>query len=198
MSFRRIQAIKLPSLIKNIEWKSVLGRNPRRFILPGAGILIFLFIVFFVFFPISQRIQILKESVAVNEARLEELASLSERYRELKKFNSEIDRKLSKKGANFELLSFLEEVAKRIGISEKISSMKPNESEPNEFSVSVVLKDLSTEELTDYLYQVIHSDKALAVKKMHLKILERGQKALEASLVISTLKSPHKSSSAST
>ena len=53
MSFRRIQAIKLPSLIKNIEWKSVLGRNPRRFILPGAGILIFLFIVFFVFFPIS-------------------------------------------------------------------------------------------------------------------------------------------------
>ena len=140
----------------------------------------------------------MKESVAINEARLEELTSLSERYRELKKFNSEIDRKLSKKGANFELLSFLEEIAKRVGIGEKISSMKPNESEPNEFSVSVVLRDLSTEELTDYLYQILHSDKALAVKKMHLKILERGQKALEASLVISTLKSPHKSSSSST
>jgi hypothetical protein len=195
MVFRRISTIKKPSSLRNIEWKSILGRNPRRYILPGAGILIFLFIVFFVFFPISQRIKVLKKSVVINEARLKELVSLSKRYRELKEFNSEIDRKITKKGAKFELLSFLEEVAKRVGVGEKISSMKPKEIESHEFSVSVVLRDLNTEELTDYLYQIINSDKALAVKKMHLKVLERGQKSLEASLVISTLKLPHESSS---
>lgn len=151
--------------------------------------------IFFIFFPISQRIKVLKKSVVINEARLKELVSLSKRYRELKEFNSEIDRKISKKGAKFELLSFLEEVAKRIGISEKITSMKPKGIESHEFSVSLVLRDLNTEELTDYLYQIINSDKALAVKKMHLKVLERGQKSLEASLVISTLKLPHGSSS---
>lgn len=195
MAFRRIPAIKLPSLLRNIEWKSFLGRNPRRFILPGTGILIFFLIVFFVFFPISQRTKALKRSVAINEARLQELVSLSKRYRELKSFNSEIDRKISQKGEKFELLSFLEEIAKKVGIDEKISSMKSKGTEPHEFSVSVILRDLNTEELTDFLYQIIHSDKALAVKKMHLKVLERGQKSLEASLVISTLKLPHKSSS---
>jgi hypothetical protein len=130
-----------------------------------------------------------------NETGLKELVSLSKRYKELKEFNSEIDRKINKKGAKFELLSFLEEVAKKVGINEKISSMRPKAIESHEFSVSVVLRDLNTEELTDFLYQVINSDKALAVKKMHLKVLERGQKSLEASLIISTPKLPHESSS---
>ncbi|MGA1864756.1 MAG: hypothetical protein ACMUHX_06805 [bacterium] len=190
-----MSTIKQPDLLKNIEWKSILGRNTLRFILPGAGILVFLFILFLVFFPVSQRIKVLKKSVETNEAGLKELVYLSKRYKELKEFNSAIDRKITKKGAKFELLSFLEEVAKKAGIGEKISSMSPKETESNEFSVSVVIRDLDTEELTDFLYQVINSDKALAVRKMHLKVLERGPKSLEASLIISTPKLSHESPS---
>jgi hypothetical protein len=192
MTAKKFSTLKLPSLKKEVEWKSFFSRNPRRFILPSAGILICLILILFVLFPVLQKIKAMKQSVKLSEARLNELASLGKRYKELKEFNDEIDQKISNKGTNFELLSFLEEVAKRIGIVEKITSMKPTNSEPHEYSVSVVLKNLSTQELTDFLYQLIYSGKVLSVKKMHLKTLERGPKSLEASLVISTLKLPQK------
>lgn len=195
MTFKRLPAIKISSLMKDIEWKSFLGRNPRRFLLPVAGILMLTLAVLFGFLPVINNIRSKKESIEINEVRLKELASLSKRYREIKEFNSEIDRKISNKGARFELLSFLEEVAKRTGISGKIASMQPSEGDPLEFTVSVVLKDLSMEELVDYLYEIIYSDKVVSVRKMHLKVQERGTRTLEASLVISTLKSPHSPSS---
>jgi len=195
MFFKKTSAIKMLSLKKDFDWKSLLGRNPRRFIIPGAGILTGLFIIFFVFIPVLHKIGSVKKAIEGNEAQLKELSSLSKRYKELKSFNAEIDRKLSKKGAKFELLSFLEEMAQKVGIGGKISSMKPTEGEPHEFSASVVLKDLNMEELTDYLYQILHSELVLTVKKMHLKVSDRGQKSLEASLVVSTLKSSHKPSS---
>ncbi|MGA1791824.1 MAG: hypothetical protein ACMUIM_10075, partial [bacterium] len=107
----------------------------------------------------------MKESITVNELRLKELSSLSKRYMELRELNSEIDGKISKKGARFELLSFLEEIAKKTGIGNKLSSMKPTEAEPHEFSVSVVLRDLNLEELTDFLYQIVYSGKVISIKK---------------------------------
>lgn len=195
MPFRKNSSFKMPSLKKGIEWKSLLGRNPRKFILPGAGILVSLFIIFFIFFPGLKKIRLLKESITVNELRLKELSSLSKRYMELKELNSEIDGKISKKGARFEILSFLEEMAKKTGIGNKLSSMKPTEAEPNEFSVSVVLRNLDLEELTDFLYQIVYSGKVISIKKMHLRILDRGQKSLEASLIVSTPKSPQEKSS---
>ena len=137
----------------------------------------------------------MKESIIVNEIRLKELTALSKRYIELKELNSDIDRKISIKGARFELLSFLEEMAKKVGIGNKLSSMKPIEAEPHEFSASVVLRDLNLEELTDFLYQTIYSGKVLSIKKMHIRLLDRGQKSLEASLVVSTPKSPQEKSS---
>ena len=181
--------------MKDIEWKSLLGRNPRRLVLPFAGVLILIVAVLFGLLPVLNNIKAKKQSIEINEVRLKELASLSKRYREIKEFNSEIDRKISSKGTRFELLSFLEEVARRMDISGKIASMKPSEGDPREFTVSVVLKDLSMEELVDYLYEIIYSDKVVSVRKMHLKVQERGARTLEASLVISTLKSPHGPSS---
>lgn len=195
MLFKKHSTFKMPSFKEDFDWKSLLGRNPRRFIFPGTAILIGLFIIFFILIPVLHKIGSMKKEIELNEARLKELSSLSARYKELKSFNAEIDRKLSKKEAKFELLSFLEEVAKRVGIGGKISSMKPTEGDPHEFSAAVVLKDLNMEELTDYLYQILYSEKILSVKKMHLKVSDRGQKSLQASLVVSTLKSSNKPSS---
>lgn len=196
MTFNKIiPAAKISSLMKDIEWKSFLGRNPRRLVLPVTGILIVIIAVLFGFLPVLNNIKAKKKSIEINEVRLKELASLSKRYKEIKEFNSEIDRKISSKGTRFELLSFLEEVAKRTDISGKISSMQPSEGDPREFTVSIVLKDISMEELVDYLYEIIYSDKVVSVRKMHLKVQERGTRTLEASLVISTLKSPHGPSS---
>jgi len=196
MAFNKIiPAIKISSLVKDIEWQSFLGRNPRRLLLPVAGGLILVLAFLFGFLPAVNSIKAKKESVEINEVRLKELASLSKRYSDLKAFNSEINLKTADKGVRFELLSFLEDVAKRTGISGKISSMQPSEGDPREFTVSVVIKDLSIEELVDYLYEIIHSDKVVSVRKMHLKVLERGIRTLEASLAISTLKSPHGPSS---
>jgi hypothetical protein len=128
------------------------------------------------------------------ELEVNELASLCRQYTDLHRSNSKIDQMISKSGATFELLSFLEEISKKSGISEKISSMKPYESDPDEISVSLVLKNLTMDELTEYLNLIINSGKVLLVKKMHLKGSNKGQKSLEASFLISTLRSPSKRS----
>lgn len=182
--------------MKDIEWRAIFGRNFRKLILSSALIITCLFILFFVFIPILNNIKAKKELIMQKELEIKELSDLCKRYIDLQTFNLKIDQKISKNRADFELLSFLEEVSKKIGISEKISSMKPSESGPDEIAASLVLKYLTMEELTEYLNQLINSGKVLLIKKMLIKaIINKGQKSLEASMIISTLKSPQKISS---
>ena len=69
--------------MKDIEWKSLLGRNPRRLVLPVAGALILIVAVLFGLLPVLNNIKAKKQSIEINEALLKELASLSKRYREI-------------------------------------------------------------------------------------------------------------------
>lgn len=178
--------------MKAVDWRAFLGRNFRRFILPGAVILIGIFLLFFIFVTVLSNISAKKELITRKELELNELTSLSKQYTDIKRFNAEIDQRISKNGANFELLSFLEEMAKKIGINEKISSMKPSKSGSDEVSASLVLKNLTMDELTGYLNQIMNTGRILSVKKMHLKASDKGKRSLEAYLVISTIKSPQK------
>lgn len=176
--------------MKDIDWRAFHGRNFRRFILPGVVILIGVFVLFFALSMILKNINVKRELLSHKEAEIEELVLLCRRYTDLRSFNSKIDQRISKNGANFELLSFLEEISKRVGVSEKISSMKPSEGGIDEVSAYLVIKNLSMDELTEYLNLIMNSGKVLLVKKMHLRALDKVQRSLEASLVISTLKSP--------
>ena len=88
-------------------------------------------------------------------------------------------------------MSFLEDVADKVKISSKISSMKPLESlNHNEVEAQVVFKGLSMDELRGYLYRIDTSEKFLWVKKMRLKRIDLNNGALEASMNIVTLTSP--------
>lgn len=177
--------------MKAVDWQGFILRHFRKAIIPCTFILICILLLFFVFVPVLSNINAKKSLIMKKELELRELVSLCREYKELKTFNEQMDKMIYKNGPNFELLSFLEEIAKKAGIIEKISSMQPSKGESDEISATLVLKDLNMDELTSYINQVMNSGKVLAVKKMQLKASDKAKRSLEASLVFSTIKSLH-------
>ncbi len=141
-------------------------------------------------FLILDNINKKNELAGRKEQELRELTSLCRRYQEIHTSNKEIIERISKNGSNFELLSYLEEISKKVGINEKISFMKPYESSPDETSASLELKNLNMDELIEYLDNIVNSDKILLIRKMQIKVIDsKQQKSLEASFLVTTLKS---------
>ncbi len=77
---------------------------------------------------------------------------------------------LERRGQQFALLSFLEEISKEMGIEKKIQHMKPVplSEEPGMLkpeAVEISLTDLTTEELVRLIFQIECSEKLLSVKR---------------------------------
>ncbi|MGA1869988.1 MAG: hypothetical protein ACMUJM_15750 [bacterium] len=122
---------------------------------------------------------------------LDKILKVRDEYLQYRAQTALIDEYLKNQGKNFEIMSFLEDLADKTRISSKITSMKPLIS-PNqkEVEAQVVFKGLSMDELQSYLYHIDTAEKFLWVKKMRLKRIDLNKGALEASMNIVTLTSP--------
>jgi len=146
---------------------------------------------FFILSFILNKIRRAKELVGYKEMELKELSSLYMKYKNVLFYNKKMSDLISIKDADFELLSYLEDISERVGVKEKISTMKPSETGPDEKGALLTLKNIKMEELVDYLYELINSGKMLLIKRMIIRAVDiKQQKFLETTLVVTSLKYP--------
>ena len=84
-----------------------------------------------------------------------------------------INTQLKQQQKNFAIFSRLEEVARQTGVQNKIQSMKPTISPPNEAyreeSVEIKMEGVTLEQLIPYLHQVENSPQVLKIKRLDIK-----------------------------
>lgn len=140
--------------------------------------------------PAIAKMKKLSKAIPAREADLIKLVKIRDDYFDIKDKMAWINTALQKRGPHFELLTFLEELAKKCQIDNKIVAMRPMNhpsSLPNEITVEIDIDNLATEELTNYLFEIEHSGKLLYLKKTNIRSTFGREKYIRVSLQVSTL-----------
>lgn len=139
----------------------------------GAGLLVLVLAFFtFVIDPILSRAENLDRRLMAAERQLAELQTLRNEYLRQKQMIDRIDTRLRRRRRNFAIFSYLEQVAGRTGLQDRIQSMNTVASPPNteykEDSVEVRMEDVTLRELVDYLHRMERSPQVLRIRRLQI------------------------------
>lgn len=156
----------------------------------GAGVLVLLLaFVTFVIDPIRERAASLDRQLATAGRQLAELRTLRDDYRRQKQVVDRMDARLRRQRRNFAIFSYLEQVAGRAGVQDKIQSVNTLASPPNteyrEESVEVRMEGITLQQLVDYLHRVENSQQILRIKRLQVGTTRENRQLLSVRLRIS-------------
>lgn len=159
-------------------------------LLIGAAVLVLLLALFtFVIDPIRVRAANLDRRLATADRQLAELRSLRVEYQRRKQVIDRMDSRLRRQHRNFAIFSYLEQVAGRAGVQDKIQSMNTIASPPNteykEDSVEVRMEGVTLQQLVEYLHRVENSPQILRVKRLQVVPTREDRQLLSVRLRIS-------------
>ncbi|MGA1875892.1 MAG: hypothetical protein ACMUIA_09820 [bacterium] len=175
---------------KYIKTNIPLGTKEKLILLAVVSGISLLLIIQFYFLPAVANMKNFAQAIPKRQEDLKELLKLRDEFFELRNKMASINGAIQKRGPHFELLTFLEELAKKCNIDNKIVSMRPLNHPsllPNEMTVEIDIDGLVTEELTRYLYEIENSGKLLYIKKTNIRSNFGPEKHLNVSLHVSTL-----------
>ena len=156
----------------------------------GAGVLVLLLALFtFVIDPILARAANLDRRLATAGRQLAELQTLRGDYRRQKRVIDRIDNRLRRQRRNFAIFSYLEQVAGRTGVQDKIQSVNtiasPPSTEYKEDSVEVRMEGVTLQQLVEYLHRVENSPQILRIKRLQIAPGRENRQLLSVRLRIS-------------
>ncbi|HDP25853.1 MAG TPA: hypothetical protein ENN34_10475 [Deltaproteobacteria bacterium] len=151
---------------------SALSRRERLILLAGAITIGIFVLVVFIINPLLDTRVALTKAVASKEIQLGNVYQLSEEIRLSSRSEAAAANVQDK---NFNLFSFLEQLAVSLEISDRIEYMKPirEAGEASRESVEVKIRGLYQEDLLGLLYGIENVPHALQIKRLNLKRLER-------------------------
>lgn len=170
-----------------------LNRLNRRekYYVTAAAVVIAVFLVFqLVIFPISNKRESLERALVQKTEALQEMRALQSEYFELEETDLQTKSELAQRDKNFDLYSFLNTLADKVGI--KIKSIKPSSSVVNEVKIATVqveIDNITTEQFTNYLYQIEYSGNSLRVKPMKITKTSKPEGYIDVSLRVETVES---------
>ena len=156
----------------------------------GAGVLIVLLALFtFVIDPIRVRAANLDRRLATAGRQLAELQNIRTDYQRQKQVIDRLDMRLRRQQRNFAIFSYLEQVAGRTGVQDRIQSMNtvasPPNTEYNEESVEVRMEGVTLQQLVAYLHRVENSPQILRIKRLQVGPTRENRQLLSVRLRIS-------------
>ena len=156
----------------------------------SAGVLVLLLALFtFVIDPIRARAANLDRRLATAGQQLAELQALRGDYQRQKRVIDRMDARLRRQRRNFAIFSYLEQVAGRAGVQDKIQSMNTLASPPNteykEESVEVRMEGVTLQQLVEYLHRVENSPQILRIKRLQVGPTRDNRQLLSVRLRIS-------------
>jgi len=143
--------------------------------------------------PVRGRIETLSRVIPEKKQVLERLEAEGLYYCGLREQMVELQARAASQQGRFELLTFLESLASRVGIAQKVAMMKQNvlelDEEYQQIIVEVELEGVTLEKVVDFLVGVKSSDYLLQVKSLYMEKSDSQAESLDAVIQISTLKS---------
>jgi general secretion pathway protein M len=182
--------MKVDSLIKGINLSKLSRRE--KLIVAGGGCLLVLFVlVQFVITPFFERRAQLERAIKAKTAMLAEMHRMRAEVESLRAAGRISEARYGRRDKNFTLFSFLDQLAGKSGIKERVSYMKPSKTEqkgsPYKLSrVEMKLEAVTLEQLAAYLYGVEASRNMVAVSKLSVSRREQKEGLLDAILQVDT------------
>jgi general secretion pathway protein M len=167
-----------------------LGGREKRVI--ALGCLVVAAFLFFQFglSPALQRQKTLERLVTQKEREVQEVQGLRETYLARKAVVEEVHRSLNRRGQEFAIFSFLEELANKSGIKSNIMYMKPALSTAGELfresSVEMKLEGIALQALIQYLYEIEQAPQLLRVRRLAIKPRAANPDMLDVTVQVST------------
>lgn len=158
-----------------------------------AAAAIFLFLILqFAVFPLIEKRERLERGRSVKAETLREIRILKTEYDTLKERSKNSRDRIEEKEKGFTLFSFLDQLAGKAEIKDRITYMKPSTITVKDrpFKVTKVEMKLSAvplEKLVRYLYMVETSENRVDVRRISLSRVGKEKKYLDAVLEIETL-----------
>lgn len=123
--------------------------------------------------PVLGRLSELDARIARRQVELGQLAALRAQYAQLKAQVDQVEARIAEARGTFSILSFLEGQAVRLGIRDRIASMRPQTTplfdRYRETAVEVRLERVSLNQLVNYLYQLEATPQRLVIKRLNIR-----------------------------
>lgn len=165
------------------------GREKAIITVAGVAIVLVLFFQFGLS-PALERLKTLDRLVAQKEREVQEMKALREAYLTQQAVMEEVNHSLSRRGKDFAIFSFLEDLAIKSGVKSNIMYMKPALSTTGELyresSVEMKLEGIALQQLIQYLYQIEHAPQLLRVRRLLIKPRFANPDTLDITFQVST------------
>jgi general secretion pathway protein M len=158
----------------------------------GGCLLILILLVQFVISPVFERSAQIERAIQSKTAMLAEMQRLRAEAETLRSSSRNSEVRYNRRDKNFTLFSFLDQLAGKSGVKERVSYMKPSKTEqknsPYKLSrVEMKLEAVTLEQLSAYLYGVEASRNMVSVSKLSISRREQKEGLLDAILQVDTL-----------
>jgi general secretion pathway protein M len=147
--------------------------NPRekKILIAGGCVLAALFVYLLVVSPYMDALETLDGKIESEEKRLQDVLTKQAEYLSLKE-NTGILEKMVRSTPGFSLLSFLESLAQKNKMKQKIAYMKPLNTPGNEryreSSVEMKVERITLKQLVDFLYAVEQARQPIRIKRLNI------------------------------
>ncbi|GAB4260100.1 type II secretion system protein GspM [Deferrisoma sp.] len=122
--------------------------------------------------PVQAQIELWERRVEAKRAELRKVEELGQRYADLQGRIQGIERNL-KRSRDFSILSYLENLAKRQNLHDRIVQMKPRPGEVTRYyrenAVEIRMEKVRLGEIVNYLFQVENSPELLRIKQLQMR-----------------------------
>ena len=157
----------------------------------GAGALVIFILFQFLIFPVVDRQEVLRRSIAGKETDLAEMHRLSDEATALKRQQSRSTQQMGRRPRGFTLFSFLDGLTGKTQLKGNIDYMKPSTTTPkgSPYKVSVVemkLVGINMEQLLAYLYRIETSASMVQIKRLSITKTDKKAGFINAVLQVET------------
>jgi type II secretory pathway component PulM len=168
-----------------------MNLTPReRKVLLLAGCALVAILVYLAVDSTLQRYRDLDRDIAMQTEEMIKVSRLREQYVQTHSQLETIQAKLAGQKNSFSLLSFIEDLAKKENIREKIGSVKPKtlplNDQYDEHMLELQVDAITLAQLVDFIYQIEHSGPVLKVKRLRIKSQYNDRNLLNVTMQVAT------------
>ena len=154
-----------------------------------AGLVIFIFFQF-ICFPAMDKRDRLKSAFKAKIQMLEDMQTLKAEYRDLGERAKQLKAQFLKREKGFTLFSFLDKLARDVGVKNNIAYMKPSRNVQKNRSIKVSsvemkIQAIGLSKLADYLYKAETSQNMVVIRRA--SITKKGKTGIDAVLQVEAM-----------
>ncbi len=183
---------KIPQVQKTLHYYHRLSLREQRIVLAGLLFLACTFIYSMILGPLFDRNALLNRKIEKKQEEVTEMIRLRSSVVQDRGGMDRIKGVIEQRGKAFSVFAYLEQLATKAEMKDKIIYIKPQRETPvgrfKESLVQIKLEKIGMEELTRYLYQIETSEDLLYIKNLKMKQGKRGKETgLNVTLSVGTL-----------